>query len=123
MVYTICMKHRIFSTSFAEVYPHYVAKAERRGRTRAEVDQLICWLTGYSQAQLATILDDGTNFEAFFAMAPAMNPARDRITGVICDMRVEDIQDPEMKAVRQLDKIIDELKPGKSIEKIMKAKT
>lgn len=117
------MKHRIFSTSFAEVYPHYVAKAERRGRTRAEVDQLICWLTGYSQAQLATILDDGTNFEAFFAMAPAMNPARDRITGVICDMRVEDIQDPEMKAVRQLDKIIDELKPGKSIEKIMKAKT
>ena len=114
-------KHRIFTTSVASVYPHYVAKAERKGRTKAEVDQIVCWLTGYTQPQLETLFDAETDFETFFAEAPGMNPARSLIKGVVCGVRVEDIEEPTMREIRYLDKLIDELAKGKKMEKILRA--
>jgi hypothetical protein len=114
-------QHRIFTTSFSNVYPHYVAKAERKGRTRSEVDEIIRWLTGYSQEDLDALLDDGTDFETFFADAPAMNPSRSLITGVVCGVRVEEVEDPTMREIRYLDKLIDELARGKAFEKILRS--
>ncbi|PAD79433.1 DUF2200 domain-containing protein [Paenibacillus campinasensis] len=113
-------KHRIYTTSFASVYPHYVTKAERKGRTKAEVDEIICWLTGYSQEELETQLDEKTDFETFFAKAPAMNPARALVKGVVCGVRVEDIEETTMREIRYLDKLIDELAKGKAMEKILR---
>jgi len=113
-------KHRIYTISFASVYPHYIAKAERKGRTKTEVDDIICWLTGYSQQQLSDELEDQTDFESFFAQAPQLNPARSLITGVICGVRVEDIVEPTMQEIRYLDKLVDELAKGKSMEKILR---
>jgi hypothetical protein len=113
-------KHRIFSISVASVYPHYIAKAEKKGRTKAEVDEIFLWLTGYSQKQLESELAKGTNFEDFFTQAPRLNPARSLITGVICGIRVETIEDPLMRELRYLDKLIDELARGKKIEKILR---
>jgi hypothetical protein len=112
--------HRIYSISFASVYPHYVAKAEKKGRTRAEVDEIIRWLTGYTQKGLDAELEKNSSFEAFFGKAPQMNPARDLITGVVCGVRVEEIEDPLMKDIRYLDKLIDELAKGKAMEKILR---
>ncbi|MDU0309670.1 DUF2200 domain-containing protein [Rhizobium sp. 10PS4] len=113
-------KHRIYSISVASVYPHYVAKAEKKGRTKTEVDEIICWLTGHSQQSLDDQLAEKTNFEDFFAQAPQMNPSRSSITGVICGVRVEDIQETTMREIRYLDKLIDELAKGKAIEKILR---
>ena len=113
-------KHRIFSISVASVYPHYLAKAEKKGRTKAEVDEIIRWLTGYSQAQLQEQIDSKTNFEDFFAEAPELNPARSLITGTICGIRVEEIEEPLMRELRYLDKLIDELAKGKAMEKILR---
>lgn len=110
--------HRIFKTPFASVYPAYVEKARRKGRTQQEVDQLICWLTGYDAAGFAQQLELKTDFEQFFEQAPAMNPNRALITGVVCGIRVESVEDPLMQKIRQLDKLIDELAKGKAIEKI-----
>ncbi len=114
-------RHRIYSVSVASVYPHYVAKAEKKGRTKAEVDEIVRWLTGYSQATFDAQLQAGTSFEAFFAQAPAMNPARAAITGVICGVRVENIEEPTMREIRYLDKLIDELAKGKAMAKILRA--
>ncbi|MGR9237886.1 DUF2200 domain-containing protein [Rhizobium leguminosarum] len=113
-------KHRIYSVSVASVYPHYVAKAEKKGRTKAEVDEIIRWLTGHSQQSLDDQLAEKTNFEDFFAQAPRMNPSRSSITGVICGVRVEDIQETTMREIRHLDKLIDELAKGKAMEKILR---
>jgi hypothetical protein len=113
-------KHRIYTTSFASVYPHYVVKAERKGRTKAEVDEIIRWLTGYTQKKLETLLEDKTDFETFFAQAPELNPSRTLIKGVICGVRVEDIQESVMQEIRYLDKLIDELARGKTMEKILR---
>ncbi|MHC2216689.1 DUF2200 domain-containing protein [Rhizobium leguminosarum] len=113
-------KHRIYSVSVASVYPHYVAKAEKKGRTKAEVDEIIRWLTGHSQQSLDDQLAEKTNFEDFFAQAPRMNPSRSSITGVICGVRVEDIQETTMQEIRYLDKLIDELAKGKAMEKILR---
>ena len=113
-------KHRIYTMSFASVYPHYVRKAEKKGRTKAEVDEIICWLTKYSQEGLETQLEKQTDFETFFAEAPQMNPSRSLITGVICGVRVEDIKEPTMQDIRYLDKLIDELAKGKTMEKILR---
>ncbi|NNG68865.1 DUF2200 domain-containing protein [Rhizobium laguerreae] len=113
-------KHRIYSVSVASVYPHYVAKAEKKGRTKTEVDDIICWLTGHSQQSLDDQLAAKTNFEDFFAQAPQMNPSRSLITGVICGVRVEDIQEKTMREIRYLDKLIDELAKGKAMEKILR---
>lgn len=106
--------------SFAGVYPHYIAKAEKKGRTKAEVDRIIRWLTGYSQKKFETQLEKRTNFEEFFAKAPQLNPARKLITGVICGVRIEEIDDPLMREARYLDKLIDELAKGRSMEKILR---
>ena len=114
-------RHRIYSTSFASVYPHYVAKAERKGRTKAELDEIIHWLTGYDADGLERVLDDKTDFETFFAEAPRMNPARDQITGLICGVRVEEVEEPLMREIRYLDKLVDELAKGKKMEKILRA--
>jgi hypothetical protein len=114
-------KHRIYTTSFASVYPHYVAKAERKGRTKAEVDEIIRWLTGYSQKQFEAVLENRTDFETFFAEAPRMNPSRTLIKGVVCGVRVEEIEEPTMREIRYLDKLIDELAKGKAMEKILRA--
>jgi len=114
-------KHRIYATSVASVYPHYVQKAERKGRTKAEVDEIIRWLTGYRQEELESHLEQKTNFEAFFAQAPRMNPNRALIKGVVCGVRVEDIAEPTMREIRYLDKLIDELAKGKAMEKILRA--
>jgi hypothetical protein len=114
-------KHRIYSTSFASVYPHYVAKAERKGREKSEVDAIICWLTGYSQKQLEGQIKKETDFETFFKEAPKMNPARTLIKGLICGIRVEDIQEPLMQEIRYLDKLVDELAKGKTMEKILRS--
>ena len=111
---------RIRRTSVASVYVHYVAKAEKKGRTRDEVNEVIRWLTGYSQDQLEALLADGTTFEAFFDKAPAMNPNRFLITGVICGYRVEEIEDPFMRELRHLDKLVDEVSKGKGMEKILR---
>ena len=114
-------RHRIYSMSFASVYPHYVAKAERKGRTKAELDEIIHWLTGYDADGLERVLDDKTDFETFFAEAPRMNPARDQITGLICGVRVEEVEEPLMREIRYLDKLVDELAKGKKMEKILRA--
>jgi len=113
-------KHRICSVSVASVHPHYVAKAERKGRTRAEVDEIICWLTGHSQETLHDQLAKNVSFEDFFARAPRMNPSRSLITGMICGVRVEDISEPTMREIRYLDKLIDELAKGKAMVKILR---
>ena len=113
-------KHRIFTTSFASVYPHYVAKAEKKGRTKAEVDAVICWLTGYNQRELEGQLKKQADFETFFKKAPKLNPARALIKGVVCGVRVEDIEDPMMREIRYLDKLVDELAKGKAMDKILK---
>ena len=114
-------KHRIFTTSVANVYPFYVAKAERKGRTKAEVDAIICWLTGYTQRQLDGQLKKQKDFETFFREAPKPNRARKLITGVICGVRVEDIAEPTMREIRYLDKLVDELAKGKALEKILRS--
>lgn len=116
-------KHRIFSVSVASVYPHYVAKAEKKGRTKAEVDEIIRWLTGHSQATLDEQLARKTTFEDFFAQAPRLNPSRSLITGVVCGIRVEDIEDPLMRELRYLDKLIDELAKGKTMQKILRGQS
>ena len=113
-------KHRIYTMSFARVYPLYVAKAERKGRTKAEVDQVISWLTGYGKKQLETQLQKQTDFETFFAKAPKINPSRALIKGVVCGVRVEDIKEPTMREIRYLDKLVDELASGKAMEKILR---
>lgn len=113
--------HRIFTTPFASVYPYYVAKAEKKGRTKAEVDALICWLTGYTEEELGEHLKSQTVFEDFFSQAHGMNPSRSLIKGVVCGVRVEEIQEPTMREIRYLDKLIDELARGKPMEKIMRA--
>jgi hypothetical protein len=116
----IMTKHRIYTMSFARVYPEYVAKAERKGRTKAEVDEIICWLTGYSQMELETQLEKQTDVETFLAEAPQLNPSRALIKGVVCGVRVEDIKEPTMKEIRYLDKLIDELAKGKAMEIILR---
>lgn len=113
-------KHNIYTMSVAKVYPLYVAKAEKKGRTKTEVDEIICWLTGYSQKELEGQLDKQTDFETFFVEAPKMNPLRTLIKGVICGVRVEDIEEPIMKEIRYLDKLIDELAKGKTMDKILR---
>lgn len=112
--------HRVFKISFASVYPHYVAKAEKKGRTKDEVDRIILWLTGYSAQELATHLEAKTDFEAFYGQA-RLNPARSLITGTVCGIRVEAIEDPLMRELRYLDKLIDELAKGRPMEKILRA--
>lgn len=114
-------KHRIYSMTVASVYPHYVTKAEKKGRTKAEVDQIIRWLTGYTPAGLAKQLKNETDFETFFAKAPKLNPNRSEIKGVICGVRIEEIEDPLMREVRYLDKLIDELAKGRPMDKILRA--
>jgi hypothetical protein len=116
----IMTKHRIYTTSFASVYPLYVAKAEKKGRTKAEVDRIICWLTGYGETELQARLEQRTDFETFFAQAPNINPARALITGVVCGVRVEDVEEPTMREIRRLDKLIDELARGKAMDKILR---
>lgn len=113
-------KHRIYTTSFASVYPHYLAKAERKGRTKAEVDEIVCWLTGYSPKKLEAQIEKQTDFESFFAQAPGMNPLRSLVKGVVCGVRVEDIKEQTMREIRYLDKLIDELAKGKPMEKILR---
>jgi hypothetical protein len=113
-------KHRICSTPFASVYPYYVAKAEKKGRTKAGVDTIICWLTGYRQPQLEKQLKQQTDVETFFREAPKPNPARTLIKGVVCGVRVEEVREPTMREVRYLDKLIDELAKGKPMDKILR---
>src|SRR6187455_1357719 len=113
-------KHRIFTTAFAKVYPLYVHKAERKNRTKAEVDQIIRWLTGYSQAGLQKQIKQQSDFETFFAKAPAIHPNASLIKGVVCGVRVEEVEDPLMQKIRYLDKLIDELAKGKPMEKILR---
>ncbi|SFG39034.1 hypothetical protein SAMN05216353_13932 [Halobacillus alkaliphilus] len=114
-------KHKIYTMSFASVYPHYVKKAEKKGRTKDEVDEIIRWLTGYSQEELESKLENETDFETFFAEAPQLNPSRTMIKGVICGVRVENIEEPTMREIRYLDKQIDELAKGKAMEKILRS--
>ena len=113
-------KHRFYSMSVASVYPLYVTKAEKKGRTQAEVDEVVRWLTGYTQAGLNAQIKKKTTFEDFFAGAPKLNPSRSLITGVVCGVRVEDIEDPLMREIRYLDKLVDELARGKAMEKILR---
>lgn len=113
-------QHRIYKMTFASVYPHYITKAEKKGRTKAEVDAIIGWLTGYNQAEFEAQLEKQVTMEAFFDEAPQLNPARGLITGVICGVRVEHIEDPLMREIRYLDKLIDELAKGKAMEKILR---
>jgi hypothetical protein len=113
-------EHRIYTTPFANVYPMYVAKAERKGRTKAEVDQILRWLTGYSQTQLEAQITASVDFRKFFADAPAMNPHRSLIKGLVCGVRVEEVEDPLMREIRYLDKLVDELAKGKAMEKILR---
>ena len=112
--------HRVFKMSFASVYPHYVAKAERKGRTKAELDEVIRWLTGYSQVEEEAALANRTDFETFFAEAPRLNPARSQIKGVICGVRIENIEEPTMREIRYLDKLVDELAKGKNMDKLLR---
>lgn len=114
------MKHRIFTTEFSKVYPMYVQKAERKGRTRDEVDSIICWLTGYTRAGLEDQIAQKNDFETFFAQAPALNPNVSLIKGTVCGVRVEDVEDPLMRNIRYLDKLVDELAKGKAMEKILR---
>ena len=113
-------KHRIFAIKFASVYPLYVQKAERKNRTKKEVDQIICWLTGYDQAGLQRQIGQENDIETFFAQAPAMHPNSSLIKGVVCGIRVEEIEDPLMRKIRYMDKLIDELAKGKAMEKILR---
>lgn len=114
--------HRIFKLAFSDLYPNYTAKAERKGRTKAEVDEIICWLTGYSQNQLDSLIEPGNpvNLEEFFGQAPKLNGARGEIKGVICGVRIEEIDDPLMREIRYLDKLIDELAKGRPMAKILR---
>ena len=111
---------RVYRMSFASIYPHYITKAEKKGRTKAEVDEIVFWLTGYDEKMLQKIIDDKVDFENFFNQAPKMNPNVSKITGVICGYRVEEIEDPIMQKVRYLDKLIEELAKGKVMEKILR---
>jgi hypothetical protein len=113
-------KHRIFTTSFASVYPLYVAKAGNKGRKKSELDAVICWLTGYNQQELERQLKKQTDFETFFKEAPKLNPSRTLIKGIVCGVRVEDIQEPTMREIRYLDKLVDELAKGKAMDKILR---
>ena len=114
------VKHPIYSMSFAKVYPLLVAKAEKKGRTKAEVDEIIRWLTGYSQQAFENQIENKTSYEAFFAQAPQMNPSRAMITGVVCGVRIESIEEPVMREIRYLDKMVDELAKGKAMDKILR---
>ena len=114
-------KHRVFAMKFAGVYPLYVQKAERKGRTREEVDRIICWLTGYDRARLERQIEQGSDLEPVFAQAPALNPQTSLFQGVVCGVRVEEVEDPLMQKIRWLDKLIDELAKGKAMEKILRA--
>lgn len=114
-------EHRIFAMAFAKVYPMYVQKAERKGRSRAEVDQVICWLTGYDAQGLKEQLDRQTDFRTFFAEAPAFNPASELITGVVCGVPVENVEDPLMRRIRMLDKLVDELAKDKAMAKVLRS--
>ncbi len=114
-------KHRIFTTPVANVYPYYIAKAEKKGRTKAEVDEILCWLTGYTPKQLEKHLKQATDCETFFQAAPKLNPARKLITGVICGVRVEDIEEPTMREIRYLDKLVDEIAKGRPMAKVLRA--
>lgn len=113
-------KPRIYTMSFSSVYPHYVTKAEKKGRTKTEVDEIIRWLTGYNQDGLDTQLEKQTDFETFFEESPQLNPSRDLIKGVVCGIRVENIEEPTMREIRYLDKLVDELAKGKTMEKILR---
>jgi len=113
-------QHRIFGTKFSSVYPLYVQKAERKNRTKEEVDQIICWLTGYNQTELRHQIEHESDFESFFAQAPLINPNTALIKGVVCGVRVEEIEDPLMRNIRYLDKLIDELAKGKAVDKILR---
>ena len=113
-------KHRIYTMSFAGVYPHYIQKVESKGRTRQELDEVICWLTGYSPQKLAQQIEQKKNLEVFFDEAPGLHPNAARITGVICGVRIEEIEDPLMRKVRYLDKLVDELAKGRPMEKILR---
>lgn len=113
-------KHKIYTMSVASVYPHYITKAEKKGRTKEEVDEIIRWLTGYSQAEFEGQLTNGTDFENFFIEAPQMNPARELIKGMICGVRIEEIEETTMREIRYLDKLVDELAKGKAMEKILR---
>jgi hypothetical protein len=117
---SVMTKHRIYTTSFASVYPLYVAKAERKGREKTEVDHIVCWLTGFSPAELEAQLAKKSDFETFFAQAPQLNPARSMIKGAVCGVRVEDVAEPLMREIRYLDKLIDELAKGKAMQKILR---
>lgn len=112
--------HRVFKMSFAGVYPHYVRKAEKKGRTQAEVDEVICWLTGYSPKALAMQIKQGKDFETFFSEAPALHPNAGKITGVICGVRIQEIEHPLMRKIRYLDKLVDELAKGRPMAKILR---
>ncbi len=114
------MPHRIYRMAFARVYPALVAKAERKGRTRAEVDEVIRWLTGYSEEGLATEIAAGTDFETFFARAPRLNPNRALVTGTVCGVRVQEVEEEPMRLIRILDKMVDELAKGKAMERILR---
>lgn len=113
--------HRIFKSSFAGVYPHYINKAEKKGRTKEEVDEVICWLTGYTRQQLQQQIDNKTDFEHFFAEAPQLNPNASKITGIICGVRIEEIDNKLMQQIRYMDKLVDELAKGKKMEKILRS--
>lgn len=113
-------KHAIYTMSVASVYPHYVSKAQKKGRTKEDVDEIVRWLTGYTQEEFERQLENQTDFETFFADAPELNPARALITGVVCGFRVEEIEEPTMREIRYLDKLIDELAKGKTMEKILR---
>lgn len=114
------LKHRLYATSFAKVYPYYIAKAEKKGRTKAEIDEIIRWLTGYSEKQFEKQLERHTDFETFYTKAPKPNPKRSLIKGVICGVRVEEIKDPIMREIRYLDKLIDGLSKGKTMDNILR---
>ncbi len=114
------LKHRVFAISFASLYPLYINKAENKNRTKKEVDQILCWLTGYNQAGLQKQIKQGNDLETFFAQAPALHPNVSLIKGVVCGIRVEEIEDPLMRKIRYMDKLIDELAKGKAMEKILR---
>lgn len=113
-------KHRVFKMSFASVYPHYLQKAAKKGRTKKDVDEVICWLTGYSPRALAAQIKQRKDFETFFSEAPSLHPGASKITGVICGVRIEEIEDPLMRKIRYLDKLVDELAKGRPMEKILR---
>ena len=113
-------KHRVYTVPFASIYPLYIQKTEKKNRTKAEVDEIIHWLTGYGQQELAVVLENQTDLETFYRDAPQMNPARNLITGVICGVRLEDIAEPTMREIRYLDKLIDELAKGKAMKNILR---